>query len=974
MLERPLDLWQKQQKSENWITKRCQISSVCQSPEDYLALNRSLDTFLTGVGPVWNYQQYGRSGHYFFLDFAAKNKRKIAYAASFGMDSCTPKEDGQRSAEYLRQFDAIAVDTAKDAGICKAMLGKNSNVQPTAKLDPLLLCDPEDFYSIAQDIPCSWERPFLFCSLANLNPDLEPFLMRAAGLLQLDVLSAAPAPSRSEKTADASQHKAAFIQNGDSLGAGGLHWNTFSSLPADQFLAYLNRSGFVVATNYLETVLCVLFHKPFLFWPDAAPLEYKRTEKLLKELGLASRIFHSQEQLQDNDYLFIDFIDYEKAEKKLRSQRKLAKEWLQKALSIKKSPTSYEGDAAYLQKLPQHLRPRSLQRPINMVLQNIVFPDRPHLDQHWWMLYRGDRFIRRPSQGCYALRDKEHVELFTYFNAFSIRKWKQYTNVRDVSLHLRVRGKFKLQFTGHFFREEEIQTEAFPVQSFVCPEITELVLPLPEAESPLISFAIHALENFEIYSGFYGVKVQPELLNPVDISLVTTTFQKEEYITANLDLIQRELLDSGEEAGQHLSINVIDNGRTLDAQKFSGKRLHIFPNPNVGGAGGFTRGMLESLQADVKPTHILLMDDDVILLPESIRRTYSLLRLLKKEYQKNFISGAMLYMERMNVQHEDVGFVSTQNGGYGPCKPEMEMHTIEAVLHNEESCLLQEYPYAGWWYCCIPTSVIEESGLPLPMFIRGDDVEYSLRSHARFITLGGLCIWHMGFTTKYNPALELYQVHRNSLMIQALSGICEKVDFMKRIQDLFWKELRRYNYSSADLLLDAVEDYLKGPELLETPQGEQILKQKREKNESLISIAEEYPLLTIDYGSVYQHEEELSAWQRFIYKKTFNGHLLPKFMWKNRTAVIAYDWFDAPEKQYLARTVLAVNPHDHTGVMRWPRRKDFLKLVLRYHKLMKRYQRENSKLIKRYQASRKEMISVDFWKRYLEAESSVNAN
>ena len=43
---------------------------------------------------------------------------------------------------------SIAVDTAKDAGICKAMLGKNSNVQPTAKLDPLLLCDPEDFYSI----------------------------------------------------------------------------------------------------------------------------------------------------------------------------------------------------------------------------------------------------------------------------------------------------------------------------------------------------------------------------------------------------------------------------------------------------------------------------------------------------------------------------------------------------------------------------------------------------------------------------------------------------------------------------------------------------------------------------------------------------------------------------------------------------------------------------------------------------------
>lgn len=88
--------------------------------------------------------------------------------------------------------------------------------------------------------------------------------------------------------------------------------------------------------------------------------------------------------------------------------------------------------------------------------------------------------------------------------------------------------------------------------------------------------------------------------------------------------------------------------------------------------------------------------------------------------------------------------------------------------------------YAGWWFCCIPMKMIKQNGLPLPLFIRGDDVEFSLRNHAKFITMNGICIWHMGFTYKFNASMELYQVHRNSLILQAVSEVCQNVDFMNR--------------------------------------------------------------------------------------------------------------------------------------------------------------------------------------------------
>lgn len=70
--------------------------------------------------------------------------------------------------------------------------------------------------------------------------------------------------------------------------------------------------------------------------------------------------------------------------------------------------------------------------------------------------------------------------------------------------------------------------------------------------------------------------------------------------------------------------------------------------------------MLESLIQTPKATHVLLMDDDVLILPESIKRTYALLKVLKPLYHNCFVSGAMLYYENMSTQHEDIGTVTTE--------------------------------------------------------------------------------------------------------------------------------------------------------------------------------------------------------------------------------------------------------------------------------------------------------------------------
>lgn len=208
--------------------------------------------------------------------------------------------------------------------------------------------------------------------------------------------------------------------------------------------------------------------------------------------------------------------------------------------------------------------------------------------------------------------------------------------------------------------------------------------------------------------------------------------------------------------------------------------------------------------------------------------------------------------------------------------------------------------------------LIKKNGLPLPLFIRGDDVEFSLRNHAKFITMNGICIWHMGFTYKFNASMELYQVHRNSLILQAVSGVCQNVDFINRMTKLFRARMLSLDYNGAELILDAIEDFLKGPEFIMQDQGEQIMKEKSKKNEKMVDLRE-FANLDIDLDEVYQDPQELFC-VNWLYRITYNGH---RFCSESRLregpGIVAYDWFYSPEHNFWYKKLLAVNPGFEDG-------------------------------------------------------------
>ena len=607
---------------------------------------------------------------------------------------------------------------------------------------------------------------------------------------------------------------------------------------------------------------------------------------------------------------------------------------------------------------------RSIMQKEKVTLQEIIIKDGVQDECTDQMYYRGEGKIPQMRDGGYFLKKNCFYDFFTYFNALSLKKWRTYTVAEDICLELDLSGVCQIDLMGHYVNDRNIiQKEWLGEYYFDLQKRQTITLAIPkDAQSSVIGFQITAKKETCLYGGKYVAGIEMGCRNHVNIAMVTTTFCKEAYVQKNIRLLEKGLFQ-GEDFAEHFSWKIIDNGRTLPQGPLADGKIEIIPNKNVGGSGGFARGMLETIAGQKDITHILLMDDDVEFLADSFKRLYRMLVLIRAEYRDHFICGAMLEMRQKNIQHEDVGLFR-QNGEHGPAKPRYDLNLWDSVVRNEEPIPADSHQYGGWWYCCIPSKVVQRDNLPLPFFVRGDDVEYAIRNHAQFITLNGICIWHEGFGAKFSCALELYQVHRNDLILKALRENLQDVDVIQRITYLFWEELYKFNYRGAALLLDAVEDYLKGPEFLKTLNGEQCMKEKRAQDNKLHPVTEELRS-KVDYDHLYQYKP-LGKFRKFVYDYSCNGQRMPRFVAKNKPGIIPYGWGYYQEKQYLTKRNYAIDAVNDLYVLYERSDRQFRELKTRFKTVMERYRKENETVVQAYKDAERELQGETFWKTYLE--------
>lgn len=440
-----------------------------------------------------------------------------------------------------------------------------------------------------------------------------------------------------------------------------------------------------------------------------------------------------------------------------------------------------------------------------MVLQHIVWPERnrPEVKE---LYYHTSRLLHITEDGTLVIPAGECVRFDTYFNAFSGAQWSKYTIVSVCTCRLRLTGKGEVRL---------VRDDGFIAGCVSYDGVSETILPIDKLEPHFYYIELEAREETILYEGAFE---SPEAAKKTAVALATCTFNRQAAVSENVCRLVDKNVGTAGEAPALEKIFVIDNASNLEPSDFAKERVVLVPNRNTGGAGGFTRGIEEAMK-DPEITHILLMDDDVVVEFEAMVRTKSVLSYLKEEYADCFIGGAMFRTDVPYVMHAAGEGYDSRGRVVNPYKS-TDMRELAALM-AVSGPLAVEQPYAGWWYCCVPRSHVEKKGYPMPYFLHVDDIEYSLRSGMCPLYFNGIAVWHEEFDGKRSSMMEYYDV-RNRLITNCLYKEKGRLaDAIYIVCERFYSTVFRYRYEDFMIAVKGAEDFLKGPEWLVTLDSEQ---------------------------------------------------------------------------------------------------------------------------------------------------------
>ncbi len=408
----------------------------------------------------------------------------------------------------------------------------------------------------------------------------------------------------------------------------------------------------------------------------------------------------------------------------------------------------------------------------------------------------------------------------TYFNAFPASYWKRWTRVEEVALRLTVRGAGRVDLYRSKSNGDVIHLEGKQLDAATDPVQLEFRESLsPFEDGGWVWFDVATDRGSLTVTDAAWIVDEPLPARPLAVA-ITTFNRPADCVTALAALAEEQavldviakvfVVDQG-------SVKVRDHQRFAEVAAQLADRLVVIDQENLGGSGGFTRGMLEALRTE-GIEHVMLMDDDVRLEPDSVLRAHAFASATSSPV---IVGAQMLNLQVRSELHAMGEIVDLRTSFWRPAPGSVYQHDFAKLTLREQTLLHARIhsTYNGWWMCLFPREVLERTGLPLPMFIKWDDAEYALRAgECGFptVTLPGSAIWHMPWTDKDDATDWTAYFHlRNRLITLALHSTYDVRKAL--VQDGFrntFKHLMAMEYSTVALHHKSIEDFLDGPERL----------------------------------------------------------------------------------------------------------------------------------------------------------------
>jgi hypothetical protein len=268
------------------------------------------------------------------------------------------------------------------------------------------------------------------------------------------------------------------------------------------------------------------------------------------------------------------------------------------------------------------------------------------------------------------------------------------------------------------------------------------------------------------------------------------------------------------------------------------------------------------------------------------------------------------------------------------------------------SLLNEQAPdYSAWTCCCIPSETIKTAGLPLPLFLKYDDVEYGLRMKNRFIFVPGISVWHPTYG-EYSLTNQYYDSRNRLIISSCSSGIDENV--IRSVTESIYSEISSYRYDRAEEMLKGIEDFLKGPEFVYKLCLEGIHKTKKLQTEDLEILRKQI--------RVAKNVPERSMNFRLL---TLNGLFFPSIGDLELSSCNDY-----AHRFYRVGKVL-YNIGDGQGVLRQRSRFKTVQLVMKTLAMKRKLSKAAPRLSEEYKKTSTYYGSIESWKKLWEEASKL---
>ncbi|MCW8844062.1 MAG: hypothetical protein OQK00_11690 [Rhodobacteraceae bacterium] len=539
----------------------------------------------------------------------------------------------------------------------------------------------------------------------------------------------------------------------------------------------------------------------------------------------------------------------------------------------------------------------------------------------------------------------------TYFNLFNVGKWVKHCNLTDLSLLLEGEGRLEISV---FFAIPNRSWERIHRHIYDLHDADPIRIDLSHFSDigarGILYFEVTALTNGHLCKAQWQTRQTP--LRLPDLTLSVTTFKREQAVQHTALRFSSYMKTSP--LRDHLHMLVVDNGQSADLSPT--QDVTPIPNENLGGAGGFARGLLEARKRGA--SHCLFMDDDAAIHMESLHRTWAFLAYASNS--ATAVSGALA-----NAAHR---WSLWENGAIfnGRCKPlhnGTDLRNLGQVFQMELASTKTPPPgfYGGWWFFAFPLDHADH--MPFPFFVRGDDISFSLVHDFNIVTLPGVMSFQDADFADKQSAQTLYLDLRNHLAHHLALPKMEigRIKTLKIALSFFARALATHHYGTAEALNLAFEDVMAGPDFF--AQNADMSQRRAQikdimKGEAWADYPEEPPASHIALNPS-------NTIVRRIMQLTLNGFFLPFFRRFGNRMVLDTAGRDNIANSWGAAEILVVDAANKKAYKVQHSKRAFLRQGLRIAKNSLRFLLRYPQIRDKWRAGYDDLTQDSFWTRIL---------